>query len=101
MSSAAVTQRGGESQAQPAPAKRGAPYSTASQWITSFAALRLASARSIRPLRVVQKVSSSVLQLQGAYPEELTVTGAEVAMTSTGGAGALFCDTLLLGRQPA
>jgi hypothetical protein len=46
-------------------------------------------------------VTSSVLQLQGALPEELTVPDAEVAMTSNGGAGALFCDVMLLGRSPA
>jgi hypothetical protein len=40
-----------------------------------------------------------VLQLQGAYPAELTVPGATVAMTSNGGAGALFCDVMLLGRE--
>jgi hypothetical protein len=31
----------------------------------------------------------------------LTVPGACVAITSNGGAGALFCDVLLLGREPA
>jgi hypothetical protein len=29
------------------------------------------------------------------------VPGAEVAITSNGGAGALFCDVLLLGKEPA
>jgi len=51
--------------------------------------------------QLLQKVTSSVLQLQGAMPEGLTVPGAEVAMTSNGGAGALFCDVMLLGRNPA
>ena len=46
-------------------------------------------------------VTSSALQLRGAYPKELTVPGATVAMTSNGGAGALFCDVMLLGKEPA
>jgi acetyl-CoA acetyltransferase len=51
--------------------------------------------------QLLQKVTSSVLQLQGAYPKELTVPDASVAMTSNGGAGALFCDVMLLGSEPA
>jgi acetyl-CoA acetyltransferase len=51
--------------------------------------------------QLLQKVTSSVLQLQGAYPEDLTVPDATVAMTSNGGAGALFCDVMLLGREAA
>jgi acetyl-CoA acetyltransferase len=49
--------------------------------------------------QLLQKVTSSVLQLQGAYPAELTVPDATVAMTSNGGAGALFCDVMLLGKE--
>ena len=45
--------------------------------------------------------SRAVHQLRGELPEELTVPGAEVAITSNGGAGALFCDVLLLGKEPA
>ena len=40
-----------------------------------------------------------MLQLQRAYPAELTVPDATVAITSNGGAGALFCDALLLGTE--
>ena len=51
--------------------------------------------------QMLQKVTSSVLQLQRAMPPELTVPDAAVAMTSNGGAGALFCDVMLLGREAA
>jgi acetyl-CoA acetyltransferase len=51
--------------------------------------------------QLLQKVTSAVFQLQGAYPEALTVPGATVAMASNGGAGALFCDVLLVGREQA
>ena len=51
--------------------------------------------------QLLQKVSGAVLQLQGAHPPELTVPDATVAMTSNGGAGALFCDVMLLGREAA
>jgi acetyl-CoA acetyltransferase len=51
--------------------------------------------------QLLQKVIASVLQLRGRYPSELTVPGARVAMTSNGGAGALFTDVLLLGKDPA
>ncbi len=49
--------------------------------------------------QLLQKVIGSVLQLQGRMPEELRVPGARVAMTSNGGAGALFCDVMLLGTE--
>jgi len=49
--------------------------------------------------QLLQKPISAVQQLRGEYPEELTVANASVAMTSNGGAGALFCDVLLLGTQ--
>ncbi len=51
--------------------------------------------------QLLQKVIASVLQLRGRYPEALTVPGARVAMTSNGGAGALFTDVMLLGKDPA
>lgn len=51
--------------------------------------------------QMLQKVISGVHQLTGYYPQELTVPGAEIAMASNGGAGALFCDVILLGREQA
>jgi acetyl-CoA acetyltransferase len=51
--------------------------------------------------QLLQKPIAAVQQLRGELPEELTVRGAEVAITSNGGAGALFCDVLLLGKEPA
>jgi acetyl-CoA acetyltransferase len=51
--------------------------------------------------QLLQKPIAAVQQLRGELPKELTVPGAEVAITSNGGAGALFCDVLLLGREPA
>jgi acetyl-CoA acetyltransferase len=51
--------------------------------------------------QLLQKVIASVQQLQGAMPEDLTVPDARVVMTSNGGAGALFCDVLLLGKEAA
>jgi acetyl-CoA acetyltransferase len=51
--------------------------------------------------QLLQKVTSSTLQLRGEYPKELTVPNATVAMTSNGGAGALFCDVMLLGKERA
>ena len=49
--------------------------------------------------QLLQKVTCSMLQLQGRCPPALRVPDAEVAMTSNGGAGALFCDVMLLGSQ--
>lgn len=49
--------------------------------------------------QLIQKVIASAHQLQGALPDALTVPDASVVMTSNGGAGALFCDVLLLGRE--
>ena len=49
--------------------------------------------------QMLQKVIGSVQQLRGELPDELTVPGARVAMTSNGGAGALFCDVMLLGKE--
>jgi acetyl-CoA acetyltransferase len=51
--------------------------------------------------QLIQKPIAAVQQLRGELPAELTVRGAEVAIASNGGAGALFCDVLLLGREPA
>ena len=47
--------------------------------------------------QLLQKVIHSTHQLQGRVPVALRVPEASVAMTSNGGAGALFCDVLLLG----
>jgi acetyl-CoA acetyltransferase len=49
--------------------------------------------------QLLQKVIASAEQLRGNVPDALRVPGAEVVMTSNGGAGALFCDVLLLGRE--
>lgn len=49
--------------------------------------------------QLLQKVIASAQQLRGELPEALTVPGAQVVMTSNGGAGALFCDVMLLGRE--
>ncbi len=51
--------------------------------------------------QLLQKPIAAVQQLRGELPAELTVRGAEVALATNGGAGALFCDVLLLGRSPA
>jgi acetyl-CoA acetyltransferase len=51
--------------------------------------------------QLLQKVIACVLQLRGRLPREITVPGARVAMTSNGGAGALFTDVMLLGKDPA
>jgi acetyl-CoA acetyltransferase len=51
--------------------------------------------------QLLQKPIAAVQQLRGELPKELTVPGAEVAIASNGGAGALFCDVLLLGKGPA
>ena len=49
--------------------------------------------------QLLQKPISAVQQLRGEYPDELTVKGAETALTSNGGSGALFTDVLLLGTE--
>jgi acetyl-CoA acetyltransferase len=48
--------------------------------------------------QMLQKPVNAALQLQGKLPKELTVDGAEVAIASNGGSGALFCDVMLLGK---
>jgi acetyl-CoA acetyltransferase len=50
--------------------------------------------------QLLQKVIASAQQLRGELPPALTVPGAQVVMTSNGGAGALFCDVMLLGSEP-
>ncbi len=49
--------------------------------------------------QLLQKVIAAAHQLRGALPEALTVPNASVVMTSNGGAGALFCDVMLLGSE--
>ena len=51
--------------------------------------------------QLLQKPISAVQQLRGEYPAELSVPGAKVAMVTNGGAGALYTDVLLLGKEPA
>ncbi len=46
----------------------------------------------------LQRVIRAALQLRGVCTTN-QVAGAEVALCSNGGAGALFCDVLLLGRE--
>ncbi len=46
----------------------------------------------------LQRVIRAALQLRGTCATN-QVIGAEVALCSNGGAGALFCDVLLLGRE--
>lgn len=50
-------------------------------------------------VQMLQKIVSGAQQLRGEYPEVLTVNGARTAMVSNGGAGALFCDVLLLALE--
>ena len=46
----------------------------------------------------LQKVIAGVQQLRGLLPPQLTVKGAEVAMISNNGSGAVTCDVMLLGK---
>ncbi|MCH2171286.1 thiolase family protein [Myxococcota bacterium] len=50
-------------------------------------------------IQMLQKVISGAQQLWGMYPDELTVPDAKVAMVTNGGAGALFTDTMLIGKE--
>ena len=50
-------------------------------------------------LQLLQKPIAAVQQLRGELPDELIVPGAKLAMASNGGAGALFCDVLLVGKE--
>ena len=49
--------------------------------------------------QLIQKVISSALQLRGDVDDAIRVPDAAVAMTSNGGAGALFTDVMLLGSE--
>jgi len=49
-------------------------------------------------VQLLQKPIAAVQQLRGEVPEALRVEGAQVALASNGGAGALFVDLMLLGR---
>jgi acetyl-CoA acetyltransferase len=51
-------------------------------------------------VQLLQRVIRGVQQLRGGCPT-MQVEGAEVALCSGGGAGALFTDVLLLGREQA
>jgi acetyl-CoA acetyltransferase len=49
--------------------------------------------------QLLQKPIAAAQQLRGELPDTLSVPGARVALASNGGAGALFCDVLLLGTE--
>jgi len=49
--------------------------------------------------QMLQKPINAALQLRGDLPDHLTVPDARVAMVSNGGAGALFCDVMLVGKD--
>ncbi len=49
--------------------------------------------------QLLQKPIAAAQQLRGEAPEGLRVPDARVALATNGGAGALFCDVLLLGRE--
>lgn len=51
--------------------------------------------------QLLQKPIAAVQQLRGELPAALTVHGADVAIATNGGAGALFCDVMLLGKERA
>jgi acetyl-CoA acetyltransferase len=51
--------------------------------------------------QLLQKPIAAAQQLRGELPAALTVPGARIALASNGGAGALFCDVLLLGTERA
>ena len=51
--------------------------------------------------QLLQKPIAAVQQLRGELPRALTVPDARIAIATNGGAGALFCDALLLGTEPA
>ena len=50
-------------------------------------------------LGLVERQIGAAQQLWGMYDDAITVPEAKVVMASNGGAGALFCDTMLLGRE--
>jgi len=49
--------------------------------------------------QLLQKPIAAVEQLRGDVPKDLKVPEARVAMASNGGAGALFCDVMMLGLE--
>ena len=49
--------------------------------------------------QLLQKPIGAVMQLRGQYIPELTVPNAKVAMATNGGAGALFLDLMILGKE--
>ncbi|MCE2389896.1 MAG: thiolase family protein [Proteobacteria bacterium] len=49
--------------------------------------------------QLLQKTISAVLQLRGKYIPELTVPNAKIAMATNGGAGALFTDLMIVGKE--
>lgn len=51
--------------------------------------------------QLLQKPIAAVQQLRGTVPEKIRVPEARVAMATNGGAGALFTDVLLLGKEQA
>ncbi len=52
-------------------------------------------------VQMLQKPINAVKQLRGELPAPLTVPDARVAIASCGGSGALFCDVMLLGKEPS
>ena len=52
-------------------------------------------------VQMLQKPINAVLQLRGELPPDLTVPGAQTAFVSNGGAGALFCDVMMVGKESA
>ena len=50
-------------------------------------------------VQMLQKPINAAMQLRGDLPDCLTVPDARVAMASNGGAGALFCDVMLVGKE--
>ncbi len=51
--------------------------------------------------QLLQKPIAAVQQLRGELPDALSVADAQTALATNGGAGALFCDVLLLGTERA
>ena len=49
--------------------------------------------------QMLQKPINAAMQLRGDLPDHLTVPDARVALASNGGAGALFCDMMLVGKD--
>ena len=49
---------------------------------------------------MLQKIIVAYEQLSGKMPKPLQVDNPITAMATNGGAGALFCDVMLLANQP-